>query len=40
MVIFILNTVYIKREDEAKGQDNVMKAYEYFPCFKLKPFPQ
>ena len=40
MVVFILNTVYIKREDGAKGQDNVMKTYEYFPCFKLKSFPQ
>ena len=40
MAVFILNTKYIKREDRAKGQDNVMRTYEYFPSCKLKSFPQ
>ena len=40
MVVFILNTIYIKRKDRAKGQENVMRKYEYFPCCKLKSFPQ
>ena len=25
---------------KAKGQDNVMRTYEYFPCCKWKSFPQ
>ena len=29
----------LKRKDRAKGQDNAMRTYEYFPCCKLKSFP-
>ena len=42
--VLVSNCLYfehsIKRKDRAKGQDNVMRTYEYFPCCKLKSFPQ